>query len=199
MQYNKDFWLEKPCCHFISKDASAERRNSGGNTDVNKGQNVNKPRSSSSSSSSDKSSDGDHWPGTGRFPGTRTWERAATAAPTSPTGTAAAAAAPASPTGTAAAAAAASPSAVQAEAAREAEEAATAAPGVRMAEGGGKGGDAGGDPHKQKYNFGNRGVVRDLVYPNKAIVHFKLGGREEKAILLSKSITLDGRSPDEGR
>jgi hypothetical protein len=43
------------------------------------------------------------------------------------------------------------------------------------------------------------GVVRELVYPNKAILHFKLHGKEEKAILLSKVLTLDGKTLDENK
>ncbi len=50
--------------------------------------------------------------------------------------------------------------------------------------------------HKQRYIFGNRGVVRDIIY-NKAILHFRLNNRDEKAILLAKNLTVDGRSPDE--
>lgn len=42
------------------------------------------------------------------------------------------------------------------------------------------------DPIQHKYHFNNIGVVKDLVFPNKAIVHFKLNGKDEKAVLLSK-------------
>ncbi len=72
-----------------------------------------------------------------------------------------------------------------------------------MAEGG-KGGagasssSGGDDLHKQRYIFGNRGVVRELIYPNKAILHFRLSGRDEKAILLAKSLTVDGRAVEDG-
>lgn len=38
----------------------------------------------------------------------------------------------------------------------------------------------------ERYHFNNVGMVREIVYPNKAILSFKLNSREEKAILLSK-------------
>jgi hypothetical protein len=48
-----------------------------------------------------------------------------------------------------------------------------------------------------RYYFHNVGSVRELVYPNKAILVFRLHGKEEKAILLAKTLTLDGKAPDE--
>lgn len=44
-------------------------------------------------------------------------------------------------------------------------------------------------PHMQfqnRYHFNNVGVVKEILYPNKAIIGFKLNGKDEKAILLSK-------------
>ncbi len=56
------------------------------------------------------------------------------------------------------------------------------------------------DCHKhQRYIFGNRGIVRELIYPNKAIVHFRLNGRDEKCVLLAKSLSVDGKSLEDGR
>ncbi len=54
--------------------------------------------------------------------------------------------------------------------------------------------DAGSNP--SKYYFNNTGIVRDLIFPNKAILVFRLNGKEEKAILLSKMLTLDGKETD---
>lgn len=47
-----------------------------------------------------------------------------------------------------------------------------------------------------RYHFNQVGVVREIIYPNKAILAFRLNGtaKEDKAILLSKSITIDGKS-----
>ena len=60
-------------------------------------------------------------------------------------------------------------------------------------------GDSGGGGQQHRYHFNNTGVVRDLVYPNKAILLFRLHGKEEKAILLSKVVTLDGKALDENK
>ena len=48
-----------------------------------------------------------------------------------------------------------------------------------------------------KYHFKNRGVIRDIIPPAKAIIVFKLNGRDEKAILLSKNLSVNGKSWDE--
>ena len=53
------------------------------------------------------------------------------------------------------------------------------------------------DTSGSRYYFNNVGTVRDLVYPNKAILSFKLNGKDERAILLAKMLTLDGKTPDE--
>jgi len=53
------------------------------------------------------------------------------------------------------------------------------------------------DSSGSRYYFNNVGTVRDLVYPNKAILNFKLNGKDERAILLAKMLTLDGKTPDE--
>ena len=55
-------------------------------------------------------------------------------------------------------------------------------------------GDGGGN--NGRYHFNQVGVVREIIYPNKAILAFRLNGtaKEDKAILLSKSITIDGKS-----
>lgn len=45
-----------------------------------------------------------------------------------------------------------------------------------------------------KYLFKNHGVVKEILFPNKAILTFNLAGQEEKAILLAKNLTLDGHN-----
>ena len=40
---------------------------------------------------------------------------------------------------------------------------------------------------KLKYHFNLVGTVKELIYPNKAILQFKLNEKEEKAILLRHS------------
>lgn len=48
-----------------------------------------------------------------------------------------------------------------------------------------------------KYHFKNRGTIRDIIPPARAIIGFKLNGRDEKAILLSKNLSVNGKSWDE--
>ena len=55
------------------------------------------------------------------------------------------------------------------------------------------------DPHGGRYHFNNTGVIREIVFPNKAIIVFKLNGREEKAILLAKMLTVDGKSIEDSK
>jgi len=47
-----------------------------------------------------------------------------------------------------------------------------------------------------RYHFNQVGVVREIIYPNKAILAFRLNGtsKEDKAILLSKTLSIDGVS-----
>lgn len=52
---------------------------------------------------------------------------------------------------------------------------------------------------KHRYHFNCGGTVKEIVYPNKAILTFKLNGATEKAILLSKMLTLDGKPIEEHR
>eukprot|EP00095_Tigriopus_kingsejongensis_P003007 maker-scaffold170_size291898-snap-gene-0.19 protein:Tk03007 transcript:maker-scaffold170_size291898-snap-gene-0.19-mRNA-1 annotation:"hypothetical protein L798_01356" len=49
-----------------------------------------------------------------------------------------------------------------------------------------------------KYHFKNSGTVREVLYPNKAILAFTLQGRDERAILLSKHLYLDGHPWEDG-
>jgi hypothetical protein len=42
------------------------------------------------------------------------------------------------------------------------------------------------EQQQHRYHFNNTGVVKDIVHPNKVLVHFKLMGKDEKAVLLSK-------------
>jgi len=54
-----------------------------------------------------------------------------------------------------------------------------------------------------RYHFNQVGVVREIIYPNKAILAFRLNGtaKEDKAILLSKQLSIDGKvmaDPDQG-
>ena len=49
---------------------------------------------------------------------------------------------------------------------------------------------AGGESSKLKYHFNLLGTVKELIYPNKAILQFKLNEKEEKAILLRHSAAL---------
>lgn len=53
------------------------------------------------------------------------------------------------------------------------------------------------DSSGSRYYFNNVGTVLDLLYPNKAILRFKLNGKDERAILLAKMLTLDGKTPDD--
>ena len=46
---------------------------------------------------------------------------------------------------------------------------------------------------KLKYHFNLVGTVKELIYPNKAILQFKLNEKEEKAILLRHSILKNGK------
>ncbi len=52
-------------------------------------------------------------------------------------------------------------------------------------------------PHR--YHFNLLGTVKEILYPNKAIVHFKLNGMDERAILLSKMFHLNGKPLDESQ
>jgi len=48
-----------------------------------------------------------------------------------------------------------------------------------------------------RYIFGNTGMVKEIVYPSKAILNFKNNGKEEKAILLVHKLIVDGNNVDE--
>jgi len=48
-----------------------------------------------------------------------------------------------------------------------------------------------------RYIFGNTGMVKEIVYPSKAILTFKHAGKDEKAILLVHKLIVDGNSVDE--
>jgi hypothetical protein len=50
-----------------------------------------------------------------------------------------------------------------------------------------------------RYHFNCTGMVKEISYPNKAIIHFKLNGKDERALLLSKTLTLDGKPLEESR
>lgn len=49
----------------------------------------------------------------------------------------------------------------------------------------------------QRYIFGMTGIVKEIIYPSKAILSFKYGGKEEKAILLVHKYLIDGVTVDE--
>lgn len=49
----------------------------------------------------------------------------------------------------------------------------------------------------QRYIFGITGTVKEIIYPSKAILAFKYGGKEEKAILLVHKYLMDGVAVDE--
>ena len=50
-----------------------------------------------------------------------------------------------------------------------------------------------------RYHFNCTGMVKEIAYPNKAIIHFKLNGKDERALLLSKTLTIDGKALEESR
>jgi len=59
---------------------------------------------------------------------------------------------------------------------------------------------AAGGGQQHRYHFNQCGVVREIIYPNKAILAFRLnGGPEDKAILLSKLLTIDGKTVEENK
>ena len=45
-----------------------------------------------------------------------------------------------------------------------------------------------------RYHFNLHGTIKELNPPNKAIVHFTLNGREERALLLAKMAVIDGKA-----
>ena len=48
-----------------------------------------------------------------------------------------------------------------------------------------------------KYFFNNLGTVKELLFPNKVILQFKLNGKDEKAIAMKKGIYIgkkDGKT-----
>jgi hypothetical protein len=50
-----------------------------------------------------------------------------------------------------------------------------------------------------RYHFNCTGMVKEIAYPNKAIIHFKLNGKDERALLLSKTLTVDGKPLEDTR
>ena len=48
-----------------------------------------------------------------------------------------------------------------------------------------------------RYHFNLLGLVKEIVYPNKAIIHFKLNGKEERAVILSKFFYISAKPLDE--
>ena len=50
-----------------------------------------------------------------------------------------------------------------------------------------------------RYIFGITGVIREIIYPSKAILAFKYNGKEEKAILLVHKLLMDGLNVEEHR
>jgi len=50
---------------------------------------------------------------------------------------------------------------------------------------------------QNRYIFGITGTVKEIIYPSKAILHFKYNGKEEKAILLVHKYLIDGNNVDE--
>lgn len=50
-----------------------------------------------------------------------------------------------------------------------------------------------------RYHFGLLGHVKEILYPNKAVIQFKINDRDERAILLSKMFHLNGKPLDEAQ
>ena len=50
-----------------------------------------------------------------------------------------------------------------------------------------------------RYHFNCTGLVKEIAYPNKAIIQFKLNAKDERALLLSKTLTIDGKALEESR
>ena len=50
---------------------------------------------------------------------------------------------------------------------------------------------------QHRYHFSLVGQVKEIVFQNKAIVHFNLNGKEEKGILLSKMFYVTGKPLEE--
>ena len=48
-----------------------------------------------------------------------------------------------------------------------------------------------------RYHFNLTGYIKELLTPHKAVVHFKLNGKEERGLLLSKMFYVNGKSLDE--
>ena len=48
-----------------------------------------------------------------------------------------------------------------------------------------------------RYIFNITGIIKEIIYPSKAIISFRYNGREEKAILLVHKVIVDGSYVDE--
>ena len=46
----------------------------------------------------------------------------------------------------------------------------------------------------QRYYFGNKGVVKEVALPNKLVLLFKLNGKEERCVMLTKHLLIDGNT-----
>lgn len=50
-----------------------------------------------------------------------------------------------------------------------------------------------------RYHFGLLGYVKEILYPNKAVIQFKINDKDERAILLSKMFHSNGKPLDESQ
>ena len=48
-----------------------------------------------------------------------------------------------------------------------------------------------------RYHFNLTGYIKEVLTPHKAVVHFKLNGKEERGLLLSKMFYVNGKTLDE--
>ena len=55
--------------------------------------------------------------------------------------------------------------------------------------------DPGQNTHR--YHFSLTGYVKEIIFQNKAIVYFKLNGKEERAVLLAKMFAVNGKPLEE--
>jgi len=55
------------------------------------------------------------------------------------------------------------------------------------------------DHNAGRYIFGITGVIKEIIYPSKAILGFKYNGKDEKAILLVHKLLVEGINVDEHR
>jgi hypothetical protein len=54
-----------------------------------------------------------------------------------------------------------------------------------------------GQANQHRYHFSLMGHVKEIIFQNKAIVYFKLNGKEERAVLLAKVFAVNGKPLEE--